>query len=145
MLSRGPRTTRGGRSGAVRWAAIVAAVAEVALVVSVGAFAHPGSPTLTAALAVDSPSVDGSIKPANEWADAGSLSIPFPGHPATLSIKHKNDVLYVLLTVQDDPSLRSDPVLLGDDLLRQQPQRGERARSGCDGVRPRESGDATCS
>ncbi len=102
MLSRGPRTTREGRSGAVRWAAIVAVVAEVALVVSVGAFAHPGSPTLTAALAVGSPSVDGSIKPANEWADAGSLSIPFPGHPATLSVKHKNDVLYVLLSVQDD-------------------------------------------
>ncbi len=102
MLGRGPRTTPRGRSGAVRWAAIVAAVAEAALVVSVGAFAHGGSPTLTAALAVDSPSVDGSIKPANEWADAGSLSIPFPGHPATLSIKHKNGVLYLLLTVQDD-------------------------------------------
>jgi hypothetical protein len=102
VVGRGPRTTPRGRSGAVRWAAIAAAVAEVALVVSVGAFAHPGSPTVTAALAVDSPSVDGGIKPATEWADAGSLSIPFPGHPATLSVKHKDGFLYFLLRVQDD-------------------------------------------
>ena len=46
--------------------------------------------------------IDGGIKPANEWADAASLQIPFPGHPATLTVKHKDAFLYALLTVQDD-------------------------------------------
>src|SRR3954447_3991403 len=103
VLGRVRRTARGSRGGAVRRAAAVAAVAEVALVLSVGALAHAGSPRLAAPAAANSPSVDGSIKPENEWADAGSLSIPFAGHPATLSVKHKDGFLYALLTVRDDP------------------------------------------
>src|SRR4029078_2342808 len=86
----------------VRWAAGSPAAAEVARVVSCGAFAQPGSPTLIAPQSLNSSNIDGGIKPANEWADAGSLQIPFPGHPATLSIKHKDAFFYALLTVQDD-------------------------------------------
>jgi hypothetical protein len=88
----------------LRAIAVAAAVAEVVLVASVGAYGLGGSPVLSAPLAVSAPVIDGTISPANEWADAGVLRFRFgAAHDATLEVKHDDTYLYLLLSVVDDP------------------------------------------
>ena len=82
--------------------AVVVALLDAALVFSVGAHALGGSPVLIVPKA-PSPTVDGSISPSREWADASKLRIPFERHPAILYVKHTDTQLYFLLAVADDP------------------------------------------
>jgi hypothetical protein len=89
--------------GSKRRRAVVAAAVAALVAVSGGALALGGSPMLKAPLALTSPVIDGTVSPANEWSDAGKLQAPFPGHPATLYLKHDASYLYVLLAVQDEP------------------------------------------
>jgi Domain of unknown function DUF11 len=101
-VGRGRWTARGSRGRRTGRLVVAVAAVEAALVVSVGALAQPSPPRLIAPLALTTPTLDGALKPATEWADASSLPVPFAGHPATLWVKHDNTYLYTLLTVKDD-------------------------------------------
>jgi hypothetical protein len=95
----------GFETGSIRCVAVLGAIVVALIVASGGAHALGGSPVLTAPLALSAPTIDGSIDPAGEWADAGRLPLAgqFGAHPATLYVKHDATYLYVLLIVADDP------------------------------------------
>jgi uncharacterized repeat protein (TIGR01451 family) len=90
------------RSAWSRRFVVFAASVEATLLLSSGAFALGGSPTLTAPRATVTPSINGAIGQ-GEWDDATTLSVPFANHPATLYVKHDSAYLYVLLAVTDNP------------------------------------------
>ena len=94
--------------------ALVAAVLAAAVLPGV-ALAHHSPPVLyTAATAVTTPTIDGTIA-AGEWTDTPSYAATFAGAPGTVRFKHDAGFLYAALTVTDDIGTSKSMGIFFDD------------------------------